>query len=148
MEKINFSELFTREFPESLGLARKIENFCLRDHSPRETAILAGEVRDYYKTVLAKRFKGEKALASTLQSRFGTEDPGVGTLRENHRTLEKLSRSKDMDGLYHFSHKLKAYVYFETDDLFPRIERILNDGEKAELAARLSVLTRLNPKAA
>lgn len=148
MNDKNFLKPLISEFPEYLGLARKIEIFSTRDHTPREIATLAREVWVFYKNTLAKRFKAERALAAPFKSYFGGNDPGIQALEENHSTLRKLAKEKDMDALYHFGHKLKAYVYFEMDDLFPRIEKRLNEKEKTKIAVKLAGLSLPQNRAA
>lgn len=144
MDTKKFLSPLTSEFPRSLALARKIEAFSANEHTPQEAAVLAREVREYYKESLAKRFKAEKKVISAFGAYSGMEDPGVEALEENQSTLKKLAKEKDMDGLYHFGHKLKAYVYFEMNDLFPRIEKRLSDKEKTKLAGKLAELVPLS----
>lgn len=148
MNEKNPLKPLTSGFPACLRLAGKIEDFSANDHSPKETAALAGEVSAFYKNILARRFKAEKGVAALFESYVGEEDPGVQTLGESHSTLRGLAKEKDMDALYHFGHKLKAYVYFEMNDLFPRIERRLDEKDKAKLAVKLARFGALKPEAA
>lgn len=130
MKREKFLWPITHAHHYGLMAAKTIQRKLAENPSKEELAALRKKAERFFKSDLAAHIGVEEKVLDQLAFHVRKDDPHLERARRDHVELGRLLKKTDARSLELFADKLIQHIYFEEDELFPKIEEEFTTAEK------------------